>query len=371
MMRLHGEEDSLSFAKPESLPAKADYTTLQNSYWVEVPADWMEEGLELSINLDGESVYATTPSFGDAINLYMTIVPMVVNGVQSNTPSESELIDTLKMHWPLSEVFIEWREPFIVERPGSELSPSELLHMLRDLYVQEGAQHFYHGFFPLQELGTQDALGIAYLAGRVGITSGRAASNVFAHELGHNFSIGHIACGGPSNVETQFPYSPNTIGSTGISHDFTRTYAGGEYRDLMSYCGPKFISDWVYEKAQDFLTLNPPPSFDSSVADIGMMSFSQPSSSTYLSGFIDQVNNEYRVINHFELSQPAGRGEYGPFMLIATDRQGGQYERRFAIDKMSESTSERNGYFNVRIPAMGIEHVSVFYNGREIFSSKL
>ncbi|RUO23001.1 hypothetical protein CWE09_13805 [Aliidiomarina minuta] len=370
-LRLNGESQSLSMTAPEAISTAPVYDALDSSYQVQMPAEWMQAGLEIVISMDDDVIYRATPSFADPLNLYITIVPMVVDGVEPTIPSDAVLRETVKTYWPFSDVIIERRDPFIVEREGESLGAHDLLYMLRDLHAQEGAQHHYHGFFNLDTLGTQDAAGVAFMPGVVGVTwdASWGVHGTFAHELGHNFSIGHIACGGPTSVEVNYPYPPEFIGSVGVDYDFGRTYGSEDYADIMSYCRPRFISDWVYEKAQDYLTMNPPKPFTAS-QDFDVMTLSQPVFSTYISGVIDQVKGETEILSHFELNRAAGRETFGPFTLIATDSQGQQIERRFAVEQTSESTSQSNGYFNVQVPTVNIRHIQIRYQGREILTTQ-
>lgn len=369
---LNGESRDFTLTAPQSISAAPVFDSLDASYQLEMPADWMQDGLQVELRMDDQLVYTTRPTFADPTTLYITIVPMVVDDVAPEIPSNAALEETIKTYWPVGDVVIERRDPFIVERSGESMRAHDLLYMVRDLHAQEGALHYYHGLFNLEVLGNKEAAGVAFRPGLVGVSFDRPSGihQTFAHELGHNFSVGHIDCGGPSGLEIHYPYDPEIIGSVGIDYDFTTIYRSDEVADVMSYCWPKFISDWVYEKAQDYLTVYPPQPFNASQS-FDAMTLAQPTFSTYVSGVIDQVQGQSEILSHFELSQPAGRENYGPFIMIATDSQGQQTERRFAIEQTSESTSENNGYFNVRLPAFDIRQVQIFHQGREILSTQL
>jgi hypothetical protein len=77
-----------------------------------------------------------------------------------------------------------------------------------------------------------------------------------AHELGHNFGLGHAPCG--TDGDSSYPYPGAKIGTWGYDLVNRELKDPDLYYDLMSYCSPEWVSDYNYEKVRAFLENNPP-----------------------------------------------------------------------------------------------------------------
>jgi hypothetical protein len=73
-------------------------------------------------------------------------------------------------------------------------------------------------------------------------SSGRLA----AHEIGHNFGRYHAPCGGPSGIDQNYPYANASIGHYGLDTSNMTVWSPDSTKDLMSYCSPKWLSDYTY-----------------------------------------------------------------------------------------------------------------------------
>jgi len=102
------------------------------------------------------------------------------------------------------------------------------------------------------------------------------AGTVFAHEAGHQMSLGHAPCGVVGEVNSRYPlYEPYDMGITTVNADGDTEYHDasiGEYgldinngaifdplvcEDFMSYCGPPWVSLYSHDRLCNNLTLNP------------------------------------------------------------------------------------------------------------------
>lgn len=124
------------------------------------------------------------------------------------------------------------------------------------------ADTFYYGLVPAAvPLGANSGCASS------GVTSGSAGRPVtMAHEFGHALGYPHAPCGnvggGDPNFPAYEPYDPAgtpgaTLGEYGLDISTGDVKAPGAFRDYMSYCGPRWISLFNYQRAIDHATLNP------------------------------------------------------------------------------------------------------------------
>jgi uncharacterized repeat protein (TIGR01451 family) len=92
-----------------------------------------------------------------------------------------------------------------------------------------------------------------------GYADGGLYPEVFAHEVGHNMGRQHSPCGSPSNPDTAYPYPGGLIGVWGYDTVNNVLQSPLTVKDIMGYCSPVWVSDYVYQKILAFRT--PPVGF--------------------------------------------------------------------------------------------------------------
>ena len=123
-----------------------------------------------------------------------------------------------------------------------------VLRDVRLLLVADGAPGYYMAVPPWKDSGV---LGIAFFDSRASVS--RFEGHTIAHEFGHNFLLRHAPCGGPAGADGQYPHSGGRIGTWGYDfRDEGSLVSPNLYRDLKSYCGPEWVSDYNFDKALRF-----------------------------------------------------------------------------------------------------------------------
>ncbi|MFN7959493.1 MAG: IPT/TIG domain-containing protein [Holophagaceae bacterium] len=88
-----------------------------------------------------------------------------------------------------------------------------------------------------------------------GYKDGGLFPEVFAHEVGHNMGRPHSPCplvDGPANPDPAYPYAGGYIGVWGYDSTTNTLHSPTVDKDIMAYCTPNWVSDYVYKKILDF-----------------------------------------------------------------------------------------------------------------------
>ena len=163
-------------------------------------------------------------------------------------------MDQTRRMLPLSDDLPSLGEPFVVSLFDSNGRVRSVLSVLRSAWlISDFRDHYMHGIFPADVPRTFS--GIAYRPSHptnpapIAMTIDRlpAASFTVAHELGHNLGVRHAPCGDPAGVDPDYPYPGATLGHPGYDYVDHRMPAPTSHRDLMSYCSPRWISDYNFQ----------------------------------------------------------------------------------------------------------------------------
>lgn len=238
------------------------------SWGMVVPAGVVSGGLSIVIDVDpdnnvrevseGDNVF---PANGAPLAVAVRSVPPLevrfvpietaANSLVGNV-SESRAPDlisqTLRM-FPIATSSVDVRATFTTSAPL--LTPNDgapwiqIINELNALRIAEGTQRHYVGI--LKAPYTGGIAGLGFVPGKTTLSwDASSAGSTVAHELGHNFGRNHAPCGGPAGVDQSYPYPNARIGVFGFDVA-NRLIMDSERRDVMSYCGPEWVSDYTYE----------------------------------------------------------------------------------------------------------------------------
>ena len=254
--------------KRSPIPVRVDESSLARSANIVIPGNVIVPGLEMVIEVDPDGTLSADlgvakriPETGrlkvdvrDVPLFDLTLIPFLwsedpdrsivdlVMGMAAD-PANHELLEDARTLLPVADLDVSGHEPVVT----STNNAFELLRETGVIRAMEGGRAHYMGMM------TEPVTGAAGVANRPGRTSfSIPASDVVAHELGHNMSLAHSPCGGPDDPDPSFPYSDGSIGAWG--YDFRdRSLVAPSTPDLMSNCGPpNWLSDYYFANALRF-----------------------------------------------------------------------------------------------------------------------
>lgn len=391
----------LSFTGPTSLPTTINPAELAQTYWAILPANWVVAGTEvrlladpnnqISENNEADNRLTLTPAVGTGTVLPLTLVPVLQPG-QSSLPTLPSA-DLLRDMLPVQGVQTSTRAPFSYGATVGNASSdwSNLLSALRSLRTSDGSGRYYYGVVRVGY--TSGIAGIGYMGfpTSAGWDFGSSAARIMVHEIGHNLGQGHAPCG--VTGEPNYPYAGGSIGTWGYNVAGSVLFNPAQYKDVMSYCNPQWISDYMYERMQSFLErqaglsqrAESPPS-RSGLAPVGLEARSSTvqSQGLWVAQEVLLVSGRIRggeVILDPMVKMKAipQQPQPGPYRL-RLDAAGGRVDISFQTERVeaphgpgqppNESWSEE--HFSLLLPDLGpLRQIEVLREGRSVYRRDL
>ena len=258
---------------PGTIPTSWDRNDIYTSFNVELPSGWLYGNVTLDITLDSNNTFfeknennnrvLQAANFTYVAPLNVTVIPIQYNDPIFGPfppPAADFLADDLMKIYPVNQVNISLHSQIsfnqslsyttswntllnrITEIKQSESKPdSEVYYGLIPMKNSYGDTWFYGGVVGLGWVGYRAAIGLTNYE-PYGFDGGDTA----AHEIGHNLGRLHSPCGDPSGVDPYYPYIDGSIGEIGFKVNNFKTFSSN-YKDVMSYCDPVWVSDYTYE----------------------------------------------------------------------------------------------------------------------------
>lgn len=269
---------ALMTAAGESTPDRIIEAGLEMSYNAVVPAGVVRPGLQVVVDLDVDGVVPAAPGtelrfpsegrfafdVRELRTLRQIFVPTLLttrNSEESilewsgDLTAESDKIAFMRKSLPVGDLEVEVREPYVFTGDLTMYGSEECcwrnyLDEISVLQVLEGRRGYYYGV--VTRFSGIAILGLGWIGhpASVGIT----AAPTYAHELGHNLSLLHAPCGNPTQVDSNYPssYVEGSIGIWGWDIENEALREPARYKDLMTYCGPEWVSDYSFARALNF-----------------------------------------------------------------------------------------------------------------------
>jgi hypothetical protein len=267
------------------VPTAPDEGSLANSWNFSVPGGMVLPGMRIEAEVlpgtvvetnAGDNVFAPpAPVVRTMPTLNVTFVPIVQPGsLRGNVTdaNKNQFLDMTRRMHPIDQVNALVRSTPITTTTVLQSDGTgwqSVLDQVDAIAVADGTRYYY-GVVKVSY--SSGVAGVAYVStpfqamrSALGWDYSGSASDVMAHELGHNWARNHAPCGGPSGID---PNYPEPDGSTG---GFGYDYVSGQVEpatsaDIMGYCDPKWISSYTYSGAMDYLTTSPMVASGSSVS---------------------------------------------------------------------------------------------------------
>ena len=250
-------------------PSSEDMTSTIN---FDLPMEWLSGSLELTATIDGANIITEYDEgnnsvdaifqFHDVAPLELTIIPVTykdtATGKTYAETAHDPISGWLLSAFPISEVKVTMHAPLQFTGNLRQFEDwSRLLNEITALWGNEvgpDSSQIYFGLVPNRAAdgsgwfdGGVNGLGWIGQRVSVGLYSGLNTGPSAAHEIGHNLGRHHAPCGNPSSVDPHFPYPDGSIGVFGVDTSDETLLNPSQTHDVMSYCGPEWVSDYTYE----------------------------------------------------------------------------------------------------------------------------
>ncbi len=252
-------------AKAGSLPTRVYEGDLGVSANATIPARVVLPGLEVVIDVDPDGeldsnlgVVKRIPESGrlpipvrPVPGFDLTVIPFLweespdsaildIVDEMEDDPGGHELLWATHRLLPIEDLAVTAHASVVT---SSNYAP-DLLRETRAIQLLEKGSGYYMGMMSGRLSGS--IRGAAYISGRASFSAPNAET--MAHEIGHNLSLRHAPCGGPSQRDPWYPFPDGRIGAWGYDSRDDGELVSPQRRDLMSYCSRRWIGDYHFTR---------------------------------------------------------------------------------------------------------------------------
>lgn len=341
------------------IPEVVDERRMERSFNALIPGDVLQPGVELVVELDVEGVvplapgsHMRFPAEGKTALDVQAVPPMVLTIVPTllaQDPNEqiftwtsglnetSSAIRFTRSVLPIGDLDVVVHEPYTTSADlTTKEGWSQFLREISIMRVAEGSDGYYYGAVVLPAGSPYGGLGYVGAPASVG----RPTESTLAHEIGHNVSLRHAPCGGVSSYDSGYPYSGGVIGVWGYGNlggsGLGTLHDPDQYKDLMGYCSPRWISDYHFTKALAYRVE------EESLLRPG----GAPEPVLLLWGSVDRGVLQLEPVFALD-APPVLPAEPGPYQLEGVTEVG---RRLFSLDFGLTEVSQGGGHFSFAVP---------------------
>jgi hypothetical protein len=248
-------------------PQSVNQGSLSGSWNLPIPKSLIQPNLAIQVEVDPDN---TVTEVNESDNVFpMSGVPLPLN-VRTTSPFQVTLVPvqlknnpvgnvsegnkndflaaTMKMH-PLPGYDVVVGGPLqvdtVVDPNNDNKGWNWILTQVEGRRIAENTGRNYFGV--VNAPYSSGVAGVGFVGGEtaVGWDKLPSASNVAAHEWGHNWGRQHAPCGGASNPDMSYPYTGGEIGVFGFDVEAVAVKPATSH-DIMGYCSNEWISDYNY-----------------------------------------------------------------------------------------------------------------------------